>query len=109
MIIQIDTSQDLTEWEAKILQEYISRARGGTSEAAEAPRGTEAPQEVSEASGRVFEEELARIIQLATDVVAAGQAAQVRQILKDLGIERVSAIDTLDDLDRFEKALNPWL
>lgn len=127
MKIELDTRDPLSDLDLQILalllppaQEPAVRAQvappaqGQTAPEPAAPEPDPEPEKAPEKEPekepeRVFEDEMNRVIAEATDLVSQGKSSEIRKALAKIGIERVSAIESLEQLDAFEQALGPWL
>lgn len=126
MKIELDTRDPLSDLDLRILALLLPPAQEPAARARVAPpaQGQTAPEPDPEPESkpekapekapekepeRVFEDEMNRVIAKATDLVSQGKSSEIRKALAKIGIERVSAIESLEQLDAFEQALGPWL
>ena len=116
MKIELDTREPLSDLDLRILALLLPKVQVSLTGEGFVTSGTEAdllnpkPEKAPEkAPERVFEDEMDRVITMATNLVSQGKSSEIREVLAKIGIERVSAIDSLEQLDAFEQALGPWL
>lgn len=71
----------------------------------EAPAEEPEPEAAEDDSGSAEEDPMAKAVELATELVSSGKAAEVKAALTDLGVKRVSELDD-DNVGDFIEAIS---
>lgn len=111
MILSIDTEKPS---DIELLQSFVAVLNGGAPAAAAAPaaarkaaapKAAAAPEPTPEPEAPADADPMEAAVKLATDLVAAGKAADVKKVLTDFGVKRVSQLEA-GDINDFIAALS---